>query len=353
MIQCGVAELEQLGAQAGGLGPALGVDLAVAYMALGDVLGYVRTPNLGEFDRAEAYVQAGALLAETRAALKGSEAFEAVLIQQRLAERLANLARARGDFDAAAERYLAVEAALEALAPSAPTDRDFERLQIDQAQSTYLHAGLLGRAEDHAGARDVARGAIVLRRSVSEREPEGYDLVPARFSTRQSWNFVGVTSSRLGDDEGAIQAFATGRAILDELLAQRPDDLILRASKAGGIVQEMDALRPAGKLERAAALLGEGRELYAALRKVDPTDVRSRSSEGFLDALGGDVHVSRANRARSSGDVQAAVNCEREACAAVDRAIDLFEALEAEGTWSGTGAGELQRVLVRREGNGA
>ena len=353
MIQSGVAELERLGVQAEGLGPATELEIAAAYLSLGDVLGYVRGPNLGEFDRAEeAYDHAAQLFKGALTQLDQLDdvaGFEGRLNVTRLTERYATLARARGQFDRAAELYLEAEQQLIELGPNAPTDKDLARVELNQAQMMYMGAGLFGVKGEHAVARDLANRAAAIQTAVIERAPVGLDLVPARFNLQQSWSFVAVANSQLGESAAALKAFADARTLLDELYAQRPDDTVLRATRAGALIQEMDALRLAGYLDEALQLLNAGRVEFAALHKADPSDVRIQSSSGFLEALGGDVLLAHASAANKAGDQQGALEFEAAARAAFGHAIEQFQELERAGTLSGADAFQLQALLVKRE----
>jgi tetratricopeptide (TPR) repeat protein len=270
IVRTALTYLEALRVDAGG-DDALALELARAYIKVGDVQGNPIAANLGD--------TAGAIVSFTRAkellrplADGGDRAAQLGIAEA--GQKLANIQWAQDDRSGAlAELSDAIELMERAVARE-PSDREAVSVLGDVYAARARFANTLG--DFPAAARDGERAMQAARRLV-ELDPHNQDH---QMNLSTAHNAVGAARILAGNLEGAAAAFREAVALRERLVSERPTDatyqrnLIIAYGNLGDVLGFRTGQNlgdPAG----AAAAYEKAVRLAEAATRSDPADQRA------------------------------------------------------------------------------
>lgn len=281
-------------------------DVGTAYLKLGDVLGGLRTGNVGASDQAEEAYRQSLVHVERALGLSGSDApgprhqaVAAALI------RLGDSATRSGRADDALARYTAaVESAEKSLAASWPTPES----RIQGRRTLMAALDKVGDVHRTAGRWDEAapfqKRSMAMRREMVAESPD--DPVALRGLT------VGLGSEidarrQVGDTEGALAAAREMVAIRERLVAVDAESAARwRRDLAIAQLQLAELLLRAGNPSEAESMTREAIETCEKLMQADPTNARYPINWSQATMLLADIMRSQGRDAES---LQAARSC--------------------------------------------
>ena len=221
--------LESLRAEAGD-DPGLLIDIAEAYLRVGDIQGSAYGPNLGEFTgAANSYDHADDAI-EHLVDL-GWQSPPLTLAQARLASRRADIAVQASDLEQARTLFQHAIALLEAVPESS---RETIDVMVEYTDVLDHYADLLGREgsgslNDVAAAREQQAKARRIRDAALRSHPDDARL---RFGRYQSELREGEYWLGQGDMAKAEAALTTALATVTALATEAPDDVFYRYEQA-------------------------------------------------------------------------------------------------------------------------
>ena len=246
--------------------PALRLDLAAAYLRVGNVAGNPDEMNLGDLAEAAASFRHG-LAALPAAPLPDSLRLDARHLRAVLTEKLAVTTAHEGDTPAALRLFDRATALYRANAAAAPRDPD---RQVTLVWS-HLHLGdywghpafvSAGRPDRSLAHYDSMTAAIARARALGG-DRDGLDRAEGIAAERR-----GTVLLDGGDADGALAAYRRSAEIRERLAGRHPADVAI--VRDGGVAREKlgDVLRPA----RPAEALVEYRAALAVYRRLAAPD---------------------------------------------------------------------------------
>lgn len=306
--------LDYLNRLAEDAGPSLRIDLAGAYLRIGNVQGNPTNNNLGRIEEALQSYRRGLALLPSATSLPDSLALEALSVRARLHEKLGiTLAHASPPHAALAHLDQAVSLQREALALD-PNDAD---------RRATLAAALINRGDitGHPYFPNAERGDEAL---ADYRQARGVlSSLPEHRHSLFSLRMLSITHEREGTllrDRGALdEATAPTLHALDlrEQIADRPDATTDAVRDVGVSHEALGRLYGAqGRTRDAVRELREAVRIYERLAAADPENADARETVGL-----GALHL---------GEALTASGRPTEGRAEIGRARRTFEALAAE-----------------------
>jgi len=269
--------------------PALQLELAQAYIEIGNVQGRPNMPNLGDsegarssYDKAAAIV--GDLADESTETVRAARSLHAEILAAK-----GEILAWDGDVDGGTALIRDARACCAELA--AETDAsDEERLRhmwaiIREADYTG-HSSFpnLGKASDALAMYQIVEGLLSERQRLGESE-DRTSRISGVIHER-----IGSVLVTLGDLEAALDRFEQSLAIRESMAAQRPDDLDVLRDKGISLTKMGETQRMLGRLSDAILTFERGVPILEDLLQRDPANIREARSaavatEQLADAL--------------------------------------------------------------------
>ena len=255
-----------------GSNPAFQLEMAAAYLKVGDVLGNPYSANLGESDSAiESYRKAVAIC-EGLNQVRSNAPVRALLATSY--HKLGDMAWAVGNHTAAIEDYGKALALRERLANDDP---DSTRL-LDLASSHYA----LGQSLRNIGDYDRSLGeyleAARIRTDVVRRLPHD---VEANRSLAATFLHVADVTMAQGDAPRAVEYDHRSIDILEPLARTQPADVLVQRALAISFVRLGEARIQAGDPSSGLADVAHALTLMQAAARNDPSNVQLKSDLAY------------------------------------------------------------------------
>ncbi|MBS1787547.1 MAG: protein kinase [Acidobacteria bacterium] len=285
VAQTGLEYLNSL-AQEAGDDPALLLDLAQAYMKVGDVQGDPWTPNLGHSVEAMQSYQRSLALAQKLSTFSASNQ----QVQRLLANdyfKIGALQSETGDKRGARE---ILQQSLNIGEPLAQSTGDAEDLKLlinayTRFGDTQLDTGdAPGALESYRRAQQLAKRAATAHPSIDSKGRWG-----------NSFGHLGESLVTLGDPEGAIRQYRQGADILEKLVDQEPTvrqrrDVRVFYTWLGNLYGNPNFIN-IGDQKTALEYYERALKLAEAQAAVDPRNARARLDLAVSYAGMGDVEL--------------------------------------------------------------
>lgn len=288
--------LEYLGSlsQEAGGEAALRMELADAYLKVGDVQGYPYSPNLGDIDGALDSYRKALAIAE---AVARTDAKNAAALRQlaRSHERVAVALLQRGDPTGAVNGF---HRALEIYEPLSGSDRRNVPLRQDLARCYDSLGDALGNPTfvgqgDTAAALDSYRKALAIDEEIAAGDPSNSRA--RRGVAVESVHIADMFAERF-DTARALESYRNALAMFEALAAKDPTNADSRRSVSVVYHRMADNLAAAGDTAEASASAHQGLAIDEALAAADPANTLAQFDVavglrqiGDLEAKRGDV----------------------------------------------------------------
>ena len=276
--------------------PALALELARAWVRLGDALGEPARANLGRPDEARACYERA--LAAARSHGDSVEAQEcAVLARGRLGElelRAGDVARAEDE-----------------LRDALSTRRQLDGARADDAANLLDEAALRCRMADvlfESGQLDEAERE--LQGALELLDPESDDLQQRYHAALASWR-LGRIAERRGDAAGAEAAYGASLEWTDAVLAAGSRDLDHLRHALLSCLDLARARARSGDSAQALEFAQRGLETARELRQADPRSARARDDEALALNLLAELATAAGDHERASERYEEALELRR------------------------------------------
>ena len=386
--------LDSLSQEARGDG-ALQLELAAAYVKIGDVQGNHNFSNLGDTAGATAsYRKAVAILEASVAADPAARQARRDLSVSYI--KLGDMALQSGDAAGALSSYSNALGASEKLRETAPAEPDIRRivalshhkvgnalsangdvtrslehhrkaLALRQALLTDLPADARAKREvaisyarisrllrgqgDFTGALDHARKAMTISAQLVAAQP---DSAEARRDLGVDYQDLGLIQTKMGDFAGAIEHFRKSLAIDEAALAADPRNAGAQRDVAFGHSQIGDVLSLQGDYAGAGESYRRSLALLDALSAADPGNIELPSEAASVHSVLGDVLLKAGDTMGAAQSYRRALSI-REAAARVTGASEVTHATVAEslaqlgGFYASLGSNQSLPAFARRD----
>ncbi len=305
------------------------LNLAVTYGGLGLLLG-----QQNDFAGALEADHHATAIYEALAAESPSD-FEAKRNQAGGYEQLAFELSLRGDFAESVKYHRQAIAIYEQLATTQPGN---QRVATALAHAYRLIAYSMRNAGDNRGALDMARKAIPITQRLLENSPNN---VRAKLDLVAGYEQVGSTLETMGDQHEALENWQKALDLSESAMKADPNDARAKIMLGDSAAEaNLIAIR-LGSATGVEGLL-KSLEVRQQLLSANPNNRGRKEEVAKSDELLGDGEVSLA----SSRKISQAAKTEhwRNAESFYKRALEIFEALQAQGALRGENAGHPESI---------
>lgn len=247
----------------------LQLELAAAYVKVGDVQGNLQGANLGDTAGALAsYRNAAEILERASARNAGDAKVQRTLstVYERIAEILANT----GDMAGALAIYRKNLTVYQTKAANNPADKE---AQLDLAVCLEHLGDLVAEMGDAAGAIESHRKAVTMREEITARDANNPDLV---HSLTRSYDNLGHLYKKNGAAALALEHYRKALRLREKLSADDPNNARGRRSLAISYAMVSDALSLQGDNNQALESVRQGLKIFEALAAADHANVQAR-----------------------------------------------------------------------------
>ncbi len=296
--------LDGLAAEARG-DRSLQMEIASAYMRIGEVQGDPMFPNLGDSKGAlESSRKALAILETLSRAEPENQGVRLSLAATH--QQISDVLDFTGDTAGAVEHSGKALAIYEGLAGKLASDRKFQREWVVR---TYHYANLLKSVGGLDEAVAVYRKAVELSQGMIAASPADRE---GKVHLATSLDGLGNVLQEKGDTAGALENRRRGLAIREELTGLDPNDAHYRRQLAFSHHNVALSLVEAGDLASALANFREELSLFESLSAADPKDVQGRRNRSLAHKQIGDVLMHMGDVRAALAQYRAAMDIDRE-----------------------------------------
>lgn len=276
LVKTALEYLDRLAAEAGDDDP-LQLELATAYIKIGDVQGSVRQANLGDTEGAmKSHQKALEILTALRAKHPDDEL--AASSMARVVGRIGDMRWAMGQYDQAEAQYLMEREILRKLLEKSPDSKRFQtRLSVNYQD--------VGDVELWTGRSDAAmksyQEALVIAEKLVASPSAGQD---EQVALAYGYAKLGDAQHQIGRTGEALANFEKALSIREKIFKDSPDNVNSQRTLANSRDQVATALEKMGRRQEAIKLHQSALETRRRLAQADPSN--ANAAQDLARALG-------------------------------------------------------------------
>lgn len=288
LVKTALEYLDRLAADAGG-DDALQLELATAYVRIGDVQGSVRQANLGDTNGAmKSHQKAKEILSVLRT--KRPDDDRVVSTLSTVESRIGDMYWSMGRYADAESQYLRERELIQQLLEKRPDSATLQSRLCLNYQDVGDVELWTGRSD--AAMKSYEQALAIAERQVAHPKAGGDEQVTLAFA----YDKVADAMRQIGRTGEALAYFEKALAMREKLLAQSPDNVSFQRTLANSREQVATTLEKMGRRDEAIKLHQSALATRRRLAELDPSNARAQHdlarAQGQLGAIlldGGDL----------------------------------------------------------------